>query len=128
MKHTVLVAGDAMALAIVTLIGFASHGELAVSFVPRMGASFVPLCIGWFLLAPALGLFDEPVANAASELWRPGFVMLFAGPLAVVLRGILLAAPIMPSFAVVLSLTGALALSLWRSIFVLVKRWATAAA
>lgn len=128
MKHATLIFGDAIALAIVTLVGFASHGELALSFLPRIAASFIPLCIGWFLLAPALGLFDKSIATAASELWRPAFVMLFAGPLAVVLRGIVLVAPIMPSFAVVLTVTGALALSVWRLIFVLLKRRTTAPA
>ncbi len=122
MKHAALIAGDIVALLLVTIIGFASHGELSVGFIPRMGASLVPLCIGWFLLAPSLGLFDERVERAASELWRPAFVMLFAGPFAALLRSIVLGTPVIPSFAVVLSLTGAAALMAWRAIWLLVRR------
>ncbi len=117
-----LVTGDALALAVVTLIGFGTHGEFSAAFLPRMAAAFLPLCAGWFLLAPQLGLFDRVTKPAASGLWLPAFVMLFAGPLAVVLRGLLLASPIMPSFAVVLSLTSALALTIWRGLWLLLRR------
>jgi hypothetical protein len=116
MKHSAVILGDVLALLIVTLIGFASHGEFALSLAPRMAASFIPLCIGWFLLAPSLKLFDDATTRLKSELWRPTFVMLFAGPFAALLRGILLAAPIVPSFAVVLTLTGAVALTISRLI------------
>ncbi len=114
MKHTALIAGDIVALAIVTVIGFASHGEFSLAFLGHMAAAFVPLCIGWFLLAPSLGLFDDAVMRLASGLWRAAFVMLFAGPFAVLLRGILLSSPVQPTFGVVLTLTSALALALWR--------------
>lgn len=43
--------------------------------------------------------------------------MLFAGPFAALLRGIALAAPVIPSFAVVLTLIGALALTIWRGLY-----------
>jgi hypothetical protein len=87
-----------------------------------MAASFVPLLVAWFVLAPALGLFEEEKAGVAAELWRPAFVLLFAGPLAAVLRGIALNAPILPTFVVVLSLTAAVAISLWRLAWVLLNR------
>ncbi len=117
MKLNILIAGDLVALAIVTLVGFASHGEFSLAFIGHMAAAFIPLCIGWFLLAPSLGLFDAAVLRAGSELWRPAFVMLFAGPFATLLRGIVLASPVQPAFAVVLSLASALALTLWRLIW-----------
>ncbi len=122
MKTPLLVAGDAAALALITLIGFGSHGEFSAAFVPRMAAAFLPLCAGWFLLAPQLGLFDAETSPKLSALWLPAFVMLFAGPLAVVLRGLLLQSPITPSFAVVLSLTSAAALTIWRGIWFLLLR------
>ena len=53
MKKYILVLGDILAILTVTIIGFASHGEGGVSFLPRMAAAFFPLLIGWFLLAPA---------------------------------------------------------------------------
>ncbi len=122
MRNAFLIAGDAVVLAIVTLIGFASHGELALAFIPRMATSWIPLCVGWFLLAPSLGLFQESATRKATELWRPAFVMLFAGPLAALLRGIILGSPVQPSFGVVLSLTGALALTVWRGVWLGVRR------
>ncbi len=122
MKPAALIVGDALALAIVTLIGFASHGEFAPAFIPHIAAAFIPLCIGWFLLAPSLGLFQAEVVRTAAELWRPAFVMLFAGPFAALLRSIVLGTSIMPSFAVVLTLTAALALTVWRAAWFLLKR------
>jgi hypothetical protein len=119
MKSLALILGDVIALALVTVIGFASHGEFTAQFLPRMAASFVPLCIGWFLLAPQLGLFQHSVARTVSQLWRPAFVMLFAGPLATLLRGIVLGAPVIPSFAIVLTLTAAVGLTLWRLLWLL---------
>ncbi len=114
MKRSHLVIGDSIVLALVTLIGFASHGEFTASFVPRMAAAFLPLALGWFLLAPWLGLFQDAVTGASSQLWRPSFVMLFAGSLAAILRGILLNASVIPSFAIVLGATAAVGLTLWR--------------
>lgn len=122
MKRNVLVVGDLLALLIVTVIGFLSHGELSLGFFARMAAAFVPLCAGWFLLAPSLGLFDEVTAGAVSELWRPAFVVLFAGPFATLVRSILLGSSLIPSFAVVFSLSAAIALTAWRSSYVLYHR------
>ena len=117
-----LILGDLLALLIVTVIGFASHGEFSLAFLPRMAASFVPLCIGWFLLAPSLGLFDPHVTHTASGVWRPVFVMLFAGPFAALLRSIALGDDVVPSFAIVLTLTSAVALTIWRLIWFFLTR------
>jgi hypothetical protein len=122
MRHRGLILGDLIALTVVTLAGFASHGELNVSFLARIAAALVPLVMGWFLLAPSLGLFDEHILLFPSQLWRPTFAMFFAGPFATLLRGIVLNAPIMPSFAVVFTLTSAAALTLWRLIWMLLQR------
>ncbi len=117
MKNYVLVLGDSLAILIVTIIGFASHGEGSVSFLPRMAAAFFPLLIGWFLLAPFLGLFQTGITSQPSQLWRAVLAMVFAAPLAAVLRGLLLNAPIIPIFAVVLGATSALGMFLWRAIY-----------
>ena len=122
MPSTALLAGDALALLLVTLLGFATHGEFSLAFLPRMAASFIPLCLGWFLLAPSLGLLDDRTTRLASELWRPAFVMLFAGPFAALLRSILLGDTVVPSFAIVLSLMAAVALTLWRLVWFLLRR------
>ena len=134
-NKTILILGDSLTLLIVTLIGFATHGESGVSFLPRMLAMYIPLLIAWFLLAPWFGLFmvemistpsqPPPFPKAKwgrSQVLKAGVAMLFAGPLAVVLRGLILNAPVIPIFAVVLSVTSALGLIIWRGLYLLLKR------
>jgi hypothetical protein len=122
MKNTNLILGDILAIVVVTVIGFATHGETGASFLPRMAVIFFPLVIAWFLLAPFLGLFQRDTASNPRQLWRPVFAMLFAAPLAVVVRGLILNAPIIPVFAVVLSATSAFGMLVWRIIYFFVNR------
>ena len=117
MNKTSLTLGDLLAIALITLIGFTTHGEANVSFLPRMAALFFPLAISWFLLAPALGLFNLQTTSDAKELWRPALAAMFAAPLAAVLRGFILNAPIIPIFAAVLAGTTALGMLSWRTLF-----------
>jgi hypothetical protein len=117
MKQSMLVFGDLLAMAIVTIIGFATHGETDLSFLPRMAALYVPLVVSWFLLAPFLGLFQRQTTLEPKQLWRPVLAMIFAASLAVVLRGFLLNAPIIPIFAAILAGTSALGMFIWRLIW-----------
>ena len=119
MKKNILILGDILALAIVTIIGFTSHGEANTSFLPRVAAVFFPLIISWFAIAPWFGLFDSETTSNPRLLWRPAFAMIFAGPLAIIIRGLILNAPVIPIFGVVLSTTSALGLVLWRWIYIL---------
>ena len=118
----ILIMGDLLAIFIVTIIGFATHGEMGLSFVPRMLAAFVPLTVAWFFISPWLGLFQPETIPNPKELWRPVLAMIFAGPLAVVLRGLILNAPIIPIFAVVLSVTSAFGMLVWRGVYFLLSR------
>ena len=120
MNKWLLYIGDFLAMAVIIVIGFFSHGEGELSFFLRMLAAFIPLTIGWFLLAPSLGLFRAELISNSKQLWRPVFVMLFAGPFAVVLRGLILNAPIIPVFAVVLSATSAFGMLIWRGLYFLI--------
>jgi hypothetical protein len=122
MKKYILIPGDVLAIAIVTVIGFATHGEVAAAFLPRMAALFFPLILAWFLLAPALGVFQQETVANPKQLWRPAWAGLFAGPLAVVLRGFLLNMPIIPIFAAILAGTFALGMVLWRGLYLLLNR------
>lgn len=121
-KKYILIAGDFLAIVVVTIIGFATHGETGLSFLPRMLAAFVPLTLAWFLIAPWFGLFQPGITSNLRQLWRPVFAMLFAGPFAVVLRGLILNAPIIPIFAVVLAATSAFGMLVWRGIYLLLSR------
>jgi hypothetical protein len=60
-KKTTLILGDILAIAILTVIGFATHGEVGLSFLSRMGTTFFPMLLGWFLAATWVDLFDERV-------------------------------------------------------------------
>lgn len=122
MKKYLLFIGDILALAIVTIIGFTTHGETGTSFLPRMAAAFFPLIISWFAIAPWLGLFNPKITSDFKQLWRPALAMIFAGPLAVVLRGLILNAAIIPIFAVVLSTTSAFGMVVWRAIYSMLNR------
>jgi hypothetical protein len=122
-RKWILYAGDTLSIAALTLIGFATHGETSTSFLPRMGALFVPMVLSWFLLAPWFGLFQREITSNPSQLWRPGLAMLFAVPLAAVLRGFILNAPILPVFAVILAGTSALGMLIWRGLYFAFFAW-----
>ena len=68
-EKTRLILGDTLAIAILTVIGFASHAETGLSFIPRMGTTFFPLVIGWFLIVR----WRRP---AAEQTTPPGGVRL----------------------------------------------------
>ena len=118
----VLIIGDILAILLITLIGFATHGELNISFLTRIAAIFFPFLVVWFLLSPWLGLFQAEIIFNPTQLWRPALAMLFAAPLAAVLRGLILNAAIIPIFAVVLAVTSALGMVLWRGVYFLLNR------
>jgi hypothetical protein len=121
-NRNILILGDILAILLITLLGFATHGELDASFISRMSALFFPLVIAWFLLSPWLGLFQPEIISNPKQLWRPASAMLFAAPLAAVLRGLILNAAIIPIFAVVLGATSAFGMVIWRGLFFLLNR------
>jgi hypothetical protein len=121
-KKSTLILGDLLAIAILTVIGFATHGEIGVSFLARMGTTFFPMLVSWFLIATWLDLFDERVISNPQLFWRILLAMLFAAPLAVVLRAALLHSVAQPLFVLILGSTNALGMLVWRGIFFLVAR------
>jgi hypothetical protein len=125
MSRRILIFGDLLAIALVTFIGFATHGEADLSFAPRMAALYFPLSLSWFLLAPALRLFENEIVSNPKQLWRPALAMIFAASLAAVLRGFLLSAPIIPIFAAILAATSALGMVIWRALYFLWNRRAS---
>lgn len=122
MKKSVLIVGDILAILVTTLIGFATHGELKSEFLLRMVAAIVPLTVAWFLIAPWLGLFQPEIISNPKQLWRPVLAMIFAAPLAVVFRGLILNSAILPIFAIVFGATSAFGMVIWRGLFTLLNR------
>jgi hypothetical protein len=118
-NKNILIYGDILAFAVVTVVGFVTHGEGGLEYLPRMAAAFFPLVIAWLILAPWFELYTPSIASDLKKLWRPALAILFAAPLALVLRGLLLNAPINPIFAVVFTLTSAFGLMVWRAIHIL---------
>jgi hypothetical protein len=121
-SRILLIAGDVLAIGILTLIGFATHDEVNTSFLPRMAAMFIPLLIGWFLLAPALGLFELESIREPRQIWRPVLAGFFAAQLAVVLRGYWLGGVVLPLFGLILGGSAALGMLLWRGVWLLISR------
>lgn len=111
----IAIAGDILILAIVTLVGFASHGTAASAGV-RMLTTFLPLVLAWFLVSPFLRVYDQAIILDARQLWRPFWAMIIAAPMAAWLRGLMLNSPIMPVFVAVLGGVSALGILLWRGI------------
>ena len=116
-KRTTLVLGDIITLVIITVIGFATHGETDLSFLPRMSTTFIPLVVSWFLIAPWLGLFDAQNTSAPKQLWRPLLAMLLAAPVAAILRAAMLNTVALPLFTLILGGSAALGMLLWRGLY-----------
>jgi len=118
----ILIPGDILALAVTTLIGFVTHRETDMSFLPRLLAAFVPLTIAWFILAPWFGLFQPEITSNPKQLWRAALAMLFAAPLAGVFRGLILQADIVPIFIIVFGATSAFGIVIWRGVYFVLNR------
>ncbi len=119
LQRFVLIAGDIITLAIVTVIGFASHG-IADTAGSRMLSTFIPLVVAWFLIAPFLQVYDNQISLDGRQLWRPLWAMILASPMAAWLRGLMLSSPILPVFVFILGGVSAVAILVWRGIFWLV--------
>jgi len=101
------------------VIGFASHGETDISFVPRMFTTFIPLVVSWFLIAPWLGLFDEKIISNPKQLWRTPLAMLLSAPMTTVLRAVMLNGVALPLFTFILGGSAALGMLVWRGLWYL---------
>ncbi len=116
LRRYYLIIGDILTLAIVTVIGFASHGTAGTAG-SRMLTTFIPLLAAWLLIAPHLKVYDHDVALDGRQLWRPFWAMVLAGPMAAWLRGLLLNSPILPLFVIILGGVSALAILAWRGLY-----------
>lgn len=115
-KRILLVLGDALTLVLVTLFGFASHGELG-SAGWRMLTTLLPAALAWVAIAPFVGVYQVEKLASWRGLWRPLYAGLLAGMLATVLRGIWLNRPIIPVFALVMAGVCGAALLVWRLVY-----------
>jgi flagellar biosynthesis protein FliQ len=124
-SKSTLITGDIIVLAVITIIGFVSHGETELSFLPRMLTTFIPLVVSWFLIAPWLGQFDTQITSEPKQLWRPPLAMLLAAPMTAILRATMLNTVAMPLFTLILGGSAALGLLIWRGLYSLWARKST---
>ncbi len=111
-----LLLGDLLALTLVTVLGFATHGTLGSAGV-RLWATFIPLLAGWVLVGATAGLFDFSLVTEARQLWRPVWAMILVAPFTTWFRAWWLGIGIPPVFIAVLAATGGLGMLLWRALF-----------
>mgnify|MGYP005816187023 CR=1 FL=1 len=111
-----LVAGDALAMIVFTVAGFARHDELVGAGL-RLLSTFIPLCLAWGVTAPWLGLYDLGVISQPRQLLRILPAALIAAPLAGWLRGLALDAPIIPLFVLVMAAMVAALMLVWRTLW-----------
>lgn len=119
---SILILGDILALAVITLIGFGTHNELIQFPIDRILATFLPLLSGWFLISPWLGLFIPEITSNPRQLWRPVLAMLLAAPLAGLLRAMMLNGVAIPLFVWILGGSAALGMLVWRGLWWLLTR------
>jgi hypothetical protein len=118
-EKIILIIGDIITLGIVTYIGFASHGTAGTAG-SRMLTTFIPLVAAWFLIPPHLKVYEVQVGSDWRQLWRPFWSMVLAAPMAAWIRGMLLDAPILPIFVIILGGVSALGILIWRGLFIIV--------
>lgn len=121
-RLVILVLGDVLSLAVLTLIGFGTHNELLQFPIGRIMATFLPLLASWFLNAPWLGLFKPEITSDPRQLWRPILAMLLAAPLAGLLRAMMLNSVVIPLFVLILGGSAALGMLVWRTLWWLFTR------
>ncbi len=113
---TFLILGDVVVLALVTILGFITHGSLQTAGW-RILTTFLPLLIAWLCMAVPARMFELEQMRDWRNLWKPFWGMIFASSMAAVVRGFWLGTPVLPIFVIVLSGIGALAILIWRALF-----------
>jgi hypothetical protein len=112
-----LLAGDALTIATLTLVGFYTHGSLAFAGT-RIWATFFPLLAAWFLAGAAAGVFARENLQPPAGLWRPVLAMLLAVPLFSLLRALALGDSTIPVvFVLVITVAGVAAMLVWRGMY-----------
>ncbi|MFN3742342.1 MAG: DUF3054 domain-containing protein [Anaerolineales bacterium] len=113
-KHSIWI-GDLVVWFLITLIGFASHGELQMTAIPRLAATFFPLIIAWFPLAFSNGLLEPPSSSLPFfYLLKLILTTISAVAVAILVRAAWLNSSALPLFALVMMLFATAGILLWR--------------
>lgn len=117
----ILLAGDLLILLGMTVWGQASHGTLD-SGVVHFLINFVSFAVAWFLAGPLLLVYDDTLVRRPAELWRPVWGAVLAAPLGGLIRALLLGSAVVPVFVLVMGGFMAAAFTIWRGLYLLVRR------
>ncbi|MFN8453221.1 MAG: DUF3054 domain-containing protein [Anaerolineae bacterium] len=120
-KWVWLVIGDVLVLLLFVWVGRGTH-SLPGSDIAAALATAAPFVLGWFVVAPWLGLYKAGVSqNLAKLLPRLLLAWLIAGPLSALLRAIFQGRPlpegIIPIFVLVTTGFGFAFFLVWRLIY-----------
>lgn len=120
-KWVWLVLGDLLALLLFVWVGRGAHSLPGSDIVAAL-ATAAPFVLGWFVVAPWLGLYKARVSqNLVQLLPRLLLAWLIAGPLSALLRAIFLGRPlpegIIPIFVVVTTGVGFAFFLVWRLLY-----------
>lgn len=113
-----LVFGDIVCALVVSLLGFFTHYGKIEGW--RWLSTFLPVCLGWILIAPWLGVYQEANHKKPVQVWRAVLAALISAPLAATVRGAWLNSPVLPLFVLILGLTDALGFLVWRIVWILI--------
>ncbi|MBI1882160.1 MAG: DUF3054 domain-containing protein [Chloroflexi bacterium] len=117
-RLALLIGGDLLVLLFFSWVGRSSHSLPGADIVAGLTTA-APFVISWFVLAPWFGLFRADV----SQTWQKFVprilgVWLIGGPLAGLLRALLLGRPIpagiIPIFVVITMVVASLFMLIWR--------------
>mgnify|MGYP005833819679 CR=1 FL=1 len=114
----ILIIGDIIVLGLTTLAGFAFHATMGDSR-ERLLITFATTLASWLFAGIPLGVYYAEYRESHRHLWRPLWASILAAPLATFLRGMLLERPILPIFVATFGGINALAILVWRAVYLL---------
>ena len=118
-----LIVGDACVFLIFAAIGRASHTVADAEAVLLVIQTAAPFAIGWFVVAPFVGVYRQSVTSAVRPmLLRTALAWVCAWPATLLLRWLFTQQVPPVSFALVILAFNLLFLSIWRGLFALVMK------
>jgi len=120
-----LVAGDVISFLVFAGVGRRSHNETSgLGAIAQIAVTAAPFALGWFLVSPFAGAFGRSLLGAPKRmLARTELAWLAAWPVALALRWALSADRQIPlSFAIVVLVSNAVFLGIWRTVFAFFMR------
>lgn len=124
-RVVLLIAGDVVSFLVFAGVGRQSHGESSgVAALAQIAVTAFPFALGWFLVAPFMGAFRRlRTTGPRRMLTTVELSWLCAWPITLLLRWMLSADHKIPvSFAVVILLSNAVFLAIWRGLFAVAER------